>query len=581
MSRRSLPILHSRLQRSLCLLVLLALAAVVTACGSVTSLLGPQHSVADLLASPPPLGKTLYVDAYVSQVDSAAAASSGIAAMGQASGASGQYTILADRPFYAKLSLLGGALPNALPADAPWLIVAAPANAPTLARLPYHGRFRGHLESGATAQGLAARVFVIEQVVRTYEAQAPAISQDIATWQRYQDTKSGYSVPIPPGWSAEMKGEDLEIQSSLYPEMPITVRVHAGETHDDPYDVAAAPPLLQGQNWTSFAQSMASGQGGLAGYRIDHAESNERSTAVLFSAHGHTYELSIRFPLGFAAPQAALTAYSAVVAGFTFDTPPEPSPTPPVRQAVGTGPFLSEEAALAATCNLLGGTATSFSAQLISEAEARKLFPDPASFQGHFDGIWSVTVNTPNVAKGGLRLLLDARTGRELCQQEIDPSDQEPFDGSLFRLDELVDGRPQRTISRGERWIEVDIGQQTATAWEGNRPVRRMTVSTGIAQYPTVTGQFRIYYKVSSMTMTGPGYSLPGVPNVMFFYQGYGLHGAYWHWSFGQRVSHGCVNMTLPDAAWLFNWTDPQLPAGAYSVMSTPCNPGTLVVVHE
>ena len=43
--------------------------------------------------------------------------------------------------------------------------------------------------------------------------------------------------------------------------------------------------------------------------------------------------------------------------------------------------------------------------------------------------------------------------------------------------------------------------------------------------------------------MSGPGYYLPGVPYVMYFYQGYGLHGTYWHDNFGQPMSHGCVNL--------------------------------------
>ena len=55
--------------------------------------------------------------------------------------------------------------------------------------------------------------------------------------------------------------------------------------------------------------------------------------------------------------------------------------------------------------------------------------------------------------------------------------------------------------------------------------------------------------------MTGPGYNLPNVPWTMYFYGGYAIHGAYWHNNFGQRMSHGCVNMKPNEAKWLFNWT--------------------------
>jgi lipoprotein-anchoring transpeptidase ErfK/SrfK len=55
----------------------------------------------------------------------------------------------------------------------------------------------------------------------------------------------------------------------------------------------------------------------------------------------------------------------------------------------------------------------------------------------------------------------------------------------------------------------------------------------------------------------GDYYKLPNVTNVMYFYAGYALHGAYWHRNFGQPMSHGCVNLTLDDAAWLYQWSPP------------------------
>ena len=54
--------------------------------------------------------------------------------------------------------------------------------------------------------------------------------------------------------------------------------------------------------------------------------------------------------------------------------------------------------------------------------------------------------------------------------------------------------------------------------------------------------------------MSGPGYYLPNVEWVMYFYQGYGLHGTYWHSNFGQPMSHGCVNLTNDDARWFYEF---------------------------
>jgi lipoprotein-anchoring transpeptidase ErfK/SrfK len=106
--------------------------------------------------------------------------------------------------------------------------------------------------------------------------------------------------------------------------------------------------------------------------------------------------------------------------------------------------------------------------------------------------------------------------------------------------------------ANGERWIDVDISSQTVTAYEGNTPIRQFIVSTGTSRHPTVTGRFRIYVKLRYDTMAGPGYYLPNVPFVMYFYQGYSIHGTYWHHNFGTPMSHGCVNMYTPDAEWMF-----------------------------
>jgi lipoprotein-anchoring transpeptidase ErfK/SrfK len=106
----------------------------------------------------------------------------------------------------------------------------------------------------------------------------------------------------------------------------------------------------------------------------------------------------------------------------------------------------------------------------------------------------------------------------------------------------------------GGQWIDVDLSSQTVRAYQGNTVMRSMVVSTGIARYPTPTGRFRIYAKYPSVTMSGPGYYLPGVPHTMYFYRGYALHGTYWHNNFGRPMSHGCINLTRGDAAWLYSW---------------------------
>ncbi len=112
----------------------------------------------------------------------------------------------------------------------------------------------------------------------------------------------------------------------------------------------------------------------------------------------------------------------------------------------------------------------------------------------------------------------------------------------------------QPPVGNGERWIEVNLSEQRVYAWEGDVLMNSFIVSTGTWQTPTVTGTFSIWNKTRIQAMSGPGYYLPNVPYVMYFYKDYGFHGTYWHNNFGTPMSHGCVNLTIPDSEWLYNW---------------------------
>jgi lipoprotein-anchoring transpeptidase ErfK/SrfK len=139
------------------------------------------------------------------------------------------------------------------------------------------------------------------------------------------------------------------------------------------------------------------------------------------------------------------------------------------------------------------------------------------------------------------------------------------YAGQRLRIPGKSSGSGSVVTGGAGKWIEVDLSSQTLLARQGNAVVRKMVVSTGTARYPTPTGRFRILRKYRSITMSGPGYHLPGVPHSMFFYRGYAIHGTYWHNNFGRRMSHGCINLKRADAAWLYQWA--------------PI--GTLVVIHR
>jgi len=106
------------------------------------------------------------------------------------------------------------------------------------------------------------------------------------------------------------------------------------------------------------------------------------------------------------------------------------------------------------------------------------------------------------------------------------------------------------------KWIDIDISAQTITAYQGNTPLKSVLVSTGLTWTPTPLGRFAIYTKIPSQTMSGSGYYLPGVPWVMYFTGAYSIHGTYWHHNFGHPMSHGCVNLTIDDARWFYEWAE-------------------------
>jgi hypothetical protein len=123
--------------------------------------------------------------------------------------------------------------------------------------------------------------------------------------------------------------------------------------------------------------------------------------------------------------------------------------------------------------------------------------------------------------------------------------------------------------------IEVSLLKQELKAFEYDQVVLHTLISSGIpgiggsSPIPTSTpkGAYNIQVKMPSKHM-GEGritdkiaaYELPGVPWVSFFIDtGVAFHGTFWHDNFGRRMSHGCVNMTMKDAKWLYRWALPEI----------------------
>jgi hypothetical protein len=137
----------------------------------------------------------------------------------------------------------------------------------------------------------------------------------------------------------------------------------------------------------------------------------------------------------------------------------------------------------------------------------------------------------------------------------------------LIGPDEWVEGRkvarvtlntlPQEGVTPN-RWIDVDLAEQTLAVYENNQLVFATVIATGLEPFWTRPGLFQIYQKKATELMRNNDpsdfYYLDNVPWTMYFDGARALHGAYWRTRFGYPQSHGCVNLSVGDAHWLFNW---------------------------
>ncbi len=155
-------------------------------------------------------------------------------------------------------------------------------------------------------------------------------------------------------------------------------------------------------------------------------------------------------------------------------------------------------------------------------------------------------------------------------------------------------GKRPKEVGPNERWIDVDISEQTLVVFEGDRPVYATLMSSGkestvkAKDHSTPRGMWRVREKHVASTMDGDGtaagdlpYSIEDVPYIMYFHKSYATHGAFWHRNYGVQMSHGCINLAPLDAKWLFFYADPQLPAGAHGNWATADHPGSMIVVHD
>lgn len=108
------------------------------------------------------------------------------------------------------------------------------------------------------------------------------------------------------------------------------------------------------------------------------------------------------------------------------------------------------------------------------------------------------------------------------------------------------------------RWIDVNLAEQTLAVYDNRQLVFATVIASGLEPFWTKPGLFQIFQKKETETMRNNDpsdfYYLDNVPWTMYYDGARALHGAYWRTRFGYPQSHGCVNLSVGDSHWLFNW---------------------------
>ena len=114
-----------------------------------------------------------------------------------------------------------------------------------------------------------------------------------------------------------------------------------------------------------------------------------------------------------------------------------------------------------------------------------------------------------------------------------------------------------------KKWIHFSITRGTLTSYVGEEAVFTTLASPGIGGRPkigqsplesrtTPVGTFRINYKYYSDDMSPEAgehrkFWIAEVPFTQYFQQPFAIHVAYWHQSFGEPMSGGCINVSPRD----------------------------------
>jgi lipoprotein-anchoring transpeptidase ErfK/SrfK len=147
----------------------------------------------------------------------------------------------------------------------------------------------------------------------------------------------------------------------------------------------------------------------------------------------------------------------------------------------------------------------------------------------------------------------------KLDTEPMAQGDLPTYDEALFIPPPEPTAAPRvAAAGNGETWIDINLSYEYMTVYQGDVVVMETYISSGKPGFETPPGTYYINTKLESQTMEGvlggEYYHVPDVPWVMYFTDvGHAIHGAYWHNNFGTPMSHGCINVPMDLAAYLYS----------------------------
>ena len=328
--------------------------------------------------------------------------------------------------------------------------------------------------------------------------------------------------------------------------------------------------------------------------------------------------MGIVFAVAVGSPNVALAAgkptptpVATQIAAKPTPAPPTPAPAPP--SVASPAPPPTQQPASDATVQPADtGSPPASGSQPVPEASQPTPIPTEPTIADDAFTIWHGLVRAGGAYRraapsGSAEIIedLDAGTpirvdawvpGSMLYPDVITWAQVDPDDGGGYIFGGSLEGvlppaapPPPDAMANASNWVDVNLTLNVVTMYEDGQPIKSMLASPGRPGFQTDTGLFSIRSKFTRQTMSGPGYVVPGVPDVQYFFGGEALHGRYWTLpdedtvtaadvdengilleqddppapndgpnqgvAFGVPSSHGCVGVAVDDALWLYSQT--------------------------